>query len=316
MPKYECKICNYNTERFYDLSRHKESKRHKNKEQLAPQVSQGYHSSITEVSQNLKCKFCHKTFSAKCNLYRHMKYYCKKQKISEDFESIKEKNIELELQNKKLINTIENQSEIAKTNSGVVKKSINVLNYALSNFNEAPAVGLLEDDKFDQMARYLTHDIKGKRKTNKSVEEIIIFHHKQDTLIKILGDLIIYEYKKENPEEQSIWSSDISRLTFIVRDIIGKTKNSKWITDKRGLHIIQTVIIPMTNIIKDRLVSYINKSGKIVNKSTNKFSEDKIKDILDKMHEANLIIFTIKLGKVNNEILKYIAPYFNLSIDK
>lgn len=32
------------------------------------------------------------------------------------------------------------------------------------------------------------------------------------------------------------------------------------------------------------------------------------------MQESNLTILTIKLGKIHNEILKYIAPYFNLAI--
>jgi hypothetical protein len=129
-----------------------------------------------------------------------------------------------------------------------------------------------------------------------------------------LGELITNEYKKADPNKQSIWSSDISRLTFIVRDIIGKTKKSKWITDKKGLHITQTIINPMMSIIKDKLVKFVNKSGKIINKSKID-NEDETKNILTKMHDANLALLEIKLGKIHSEVLRQIAPYFNLNIE-
>ena len=57
----------------------------------------------------------------------------------------------------------------------------------------------------------------------------------------------------------TITGIDISRLTFIVKDIIGKTKKSKWITDKKGLHITQAIINPMMEIIKEKLVKFVNK---------------------------------------------------------
>lgn len=196
----------------------------------------------------------------------------------------------------------------------MTKKSMNALSYALNNFDDAPPIGLLEDDKFNKMTKCLIYDDNGNKKTNKSVEEIIIFHYKKDTLVKVLGELITNEYKKADPNKQSIWSSDISRLTFIVRDIIGKTKKSKWITDKKGLHITQTIINPMMSIIKDKLIKFVNKSGKIINKSKID-NEDETKNILSKMHDANLALLAIKLGKIHSEVLKYIAPYFNLSID-
>ena len=155
------------------------------------------------------------------------------------------------------------------------------------------------------MTKYLIYDDNGNKKTNRPVEEIIIFHYKKDTLVKVLGELITSEYKKNDPKKQSIWSSDISRLTFIVKDIIGKTKKSKWITDKKGMHVTQTIINPIMEIIKDRLIKFVNKSGKIINET---------KNILSKMHDANLALLSIKLGKIHVEVLKQIAPYFNLNV--
>lgn len=222
--KYKCDYCNYETHDLSHYGRHKKSKKHLNNEEaIGSQVSQKYHTSITEVSQKYECNHCNKFFSAKCNLYRHIKHYCKKISNS-DLEIVKNKNIQLEEQNKKLLDTIENQSkivasnseitknttEIAKSNSNMAKRSMNVLSYALNNFTDAPAVGLLENEKFENMAKCLVYDNKGNKKTNKLVEEIIIYHHRKGTLVKVLGELIVNEYKKKNPKKQSIWTRQIS----------------------------------------------------------------------------------------------------------
>jgi hypothetical protein len=70
----------------------------------------------------------------------------------------------------------------------------------------------------------------------------------------------------------------------------------------------------MMNIVKDKLIKYVKKSGNLINKSKIN-DEDEIKYLLSKMHDANLALLSIKLGKIHSEVLKQIAPYFNLNID-
>jgi hypothetical protein len=45
---------------------------------------------------------------------------------------------------------------------------------------------------------------------------------------------------------------------------------------------------------------------------TNDESEIYIKQILKNMEKANNVIMIVNLKKTNQDILKYIAPYFNL----
>ena len=326
--KYICKECNYETRDKSHFDRHKNTKKHvhnvqendnKNicKSVCQPIVSHNKGNEI-QIKQYI-CSNCDKTFLHRQSLHKH-KSKCNAPSDTPIVKKLEKTIDKLEEQNKKLIDVIENQSritknttDVAKTNSNIAKKSMNVLSYALNNYNDAPPVGLLEDDKFDKMAKCLIYDDYGNKKTNKSVEEIIIFHHRKDTLVKVLGELITNEYKKADPNKQSIWSSDISRLTFIVKDIIGETRKSKWITDKKGLHITQTIINPMMDIIKDKLIKYVKRSGNLINKSKIK-DEEETKSLLSKMHDANLALLEIKLGKIHIEVLKQIAPYFNLSI--
>ena len=50
-------------------------------------------------------------------------------------------------------------------------------------------------------------------------------HFKKNKLAEILGKAIVEEYKKDNPHDQSMRASDVSRLTFIVKSVAGKTKS-------------------------------------------------------------------------------------------
>ena len=317
--KYNCKICNYSTNRYIDLARHNQSKKHINNieqfdhvidQKLATneqKLANQFNGQKQNEKQILKCLYCEITFQHKSSLSKHQNYRCKmKDDILKENEILKMKIEQLSLDNQKLIDTNLNNSE-------VTKKSMNIMTYALKHFDDAPPISLLQDDKFDEMTKCLVYDDDGNKKTNKSVEEIIIFHFKKDTLVKVLSELITNEYKKDDPTKQSIWSSDISRLTFIVKDIIGKTKKSKWVTDKKGLHITQTIINPMMEIIKDKLIKYVNMSGKLVNKSIK--NGKNTENILARMHDANLVLVAIKLGKIHSEILRHIAPYLNLNID-
>ena len=62
-----------------------------------------------------------------------------------------------------------------------------------------------------------------------------MFYFERNNLPEILGKAIVEEYKKDDPNDQSMWSSDVSRLTFIVKSVMGKSK-SKWVSDKNGVH--------------------------------------------------------------------------------
>lgn len=211
--------------------------------------------------------------------------------------------------------------DLAVDNANVAKRSMSAMSYALKNFNSAPPIALLEDEQFDTMTKCLIYDEKGKRKTEKSIEEVIIFHHKKGTLGGILGDLIIKVYKTDDPKDQSAWSSDVSRLTFIVKEIIGnKNKKSKWMVDKKGIRFTETIIDPLMNKIKDLLTEYNDECGEYVRKVSRKTilgnnEENKIKNILSLMQDISLFLITIKLRKIHNEILKYVAPYFNLNVN-
>jgi len=326
-----CDICNYETNDLSNFSRHKLSQKHIKKIEHNASKSASKSAKISQqksiIADELKtksdtesddgktpfsCRFCHKFFKHNQSLWKHEKYRCRdKSDLEDKINELNDKISQITNEKEKILN-------IATTNAKVAKKSMSAMSFALKHYENAPPIGLLEDDEFDEMSNLLMYDSSGRRKTEKSIEEVIIFHHKQCTLSKILGDLIVKVYKKSNPRKQSAWSSDITRLTFIIKDIVGKNKKSKWVVDKKGIHFSETIINPLLNKISEMLIRCNDKCGARVRNITNKYNlqneeENEIKNKLSIMQEINSTLITIKLGKIHMDILKYVAPYFNLN---
>lgn len=253
------------------------------------------------------CMYCNKIFKHKTHLYRHQKYRCK---IKDKQEKEALEMAEMKLQIKQLTEANLNNSKTALNNAQTVQKSMSAVNYIMQNFKDAPPIGLLKGKKLDGFIEYNGN-------TNRSIQEIIIHYFEKRKLHQLLGDLLIKEYKKENPENQSVWSSDVSRLTFILMQAT-KNKNNKWIVDKNGVDLTKLVIQPMVEKVIELLRDFVKECNKNVQNidTLNPEIEYETREILRNMEKANSVIMNIKLKKISMEILKYIAPYFNLKLDQ
>jgi len=73
---------------------------------------------------------------------------------------------------------------------------------------------------------------------------------KKKSLDKFIGDIIIKEYKKEDTKTQQIWTTDVSRLSFLVRQILNETEKV-WMSDKKGTCLLKMIIKPMQLVIQN-----------------------------------------------------------------
>ena len=336
--KYECNTCVYETCDFGNFSRHMKSKKHLNNVELGSVIIQktpkdnprhvndnhssdsGGSNTFTKEENQLVCENCNGVFKHYQNLWRHRKYRCTKKNINKSdlfMEIDKEKEIirnklketedklkQEEYKCNKLLNIINNTTE---TNN----KSMSVLNFLTKKYADAPPVELLGEDGVIGL-------IKFKTKTNKTIEDFIIYYFEQGELDKFIGDMIILEYKKDNPAEQSIWASDRSRLNFIIKQLMVGTDRSEWITDKSGIKITNLVITPILEKINQILGDHV----KLRNKLIIQYSDSKnvtIDDIAE-IHESIVQIIGIQKHinskKLHTEILRYIAPAFNFNENK
>lgn len=333
--EFNCNQCNYASHDKFNYDRHLKSKKHKEKEIENTKISQIYHKDISNDSPLFKCLFCQMTFTKSCNLARH-KNGCKtKQNFIDDF-LIKEneyknqlKNMETqlifskesfkkEIENKNeiincrdniikekddMISTLRSENRNLRTllnNAGsVIKTSVSTLSYLVKNYTEAPALEPIQD--LPKLHFELS-----------SIEftEQLIHEYRHQTLTSYIGDIILKQYKKEDPTQQSIWNSDTNRLTYIIREIM-HNKNLDWRVDKKGLKTSKYIIEPALDYIGECLEEYLQKT-KIGKRSD---SANLIVNVMNNFNDVNKIIQMIEDKILEEEILKYIAPHLYLIKD-
>ena len=347
MNKFECKICNYSTKYKKDFKKHNLTRKHikqvshdtnidKNPICLHPtptllppythqnlpfeeEYSENSHSENLYVhfknskSDNI-CKYCNRTFSRPDTLSKHLNS-CK----SKTSEESNLKTQIIELRNQLELFKTKNEHYIEETNhykaetkhhleetnyykqllreaGGLVKKSVSSLTYIVDNYSNAPALQTITMD-----------EIKNMEDNEKKIVDEILSAYKHKTLGKYLGSFIIKIYKKNDPENQSIWNTDDSRLTYLIKELLSN-KSSNWIIDKKGIKTKEYLIDPLLLYIKKLLISY--QTNLVIpdlgyNTET-EFILENSKKIIELMND-------IDDGNISNEILKHISSHLRFN---
>jgi len=326
--KYECKNCNYITTDKSNYNKHIDTKVHSiksvhaNKNKIKAPLMELQLPDATSLAPSMEpndkkftCKYCNNSFSKSSNLNRHLKICKSKETEIREIElkELKSEVIEIKTQlnkyehmQKELMDYVKNnpsnhaliphQSNQNSHNNTIY--NISVKNYVQQNYPNAPALIGMTD-----YAR-LTHDESGKENKDEFVDTLV-YEHKNATLHKYLGDFIVGYYKKDNPSEQSMWTSDTSRLTYIIKELLFN-KKSIWNHDYKGIKTKNCIINPLLQHIKKYLDEYwINHLDHF--KTTN----------LKNLNQADAIyrnIYNIKKnvdsGMLSNDIIRYMAPHF------
>lgn len=294
---------------------------HENKE---IDISDDEKSIESNISNIKKCKNmflcdCGKSFNHRQNLHTHRKK-CKDLKYIETISMLTNKidtlTKEMEEVKKHTILPINSTTSSNNTNTHshnttnshnntaniLNQKSINVVAYVNQNYSDAkPLIPLKEKDVMQIL--YVDESC------GHSLEEIIIFQHSKYLLDKFLGEFIVTKYVKQDPKKQQIWSSNIKKLTFLVRHVLNKT-DKVWLKDSNGVCITKHVITPILAEIRKLIDVYIklcNEKMHLPHTPTSDF---------DKFHNIGFhgvkILYEIDQKILHHKILLYIAPYFQL----
>jgi len=353
---YKCYLCDFETIRLSNFTRHMESKKHIKNNLASLNVDK---KTVEKILSNdkLTCANCGATFMHRQGLYKHKKENCKNtfNKLTPDKDiecysstsgissdtnldneiSIKSKKViksakydksrksgtiiidkdvlaekdneikELKKQNEKLVDALSKNADTFNKTADTSNKSISIMKFAIKNFANAPPIKQLPKKEIMKMITYEEKTNTSKRPT----VEILLFHFLQKRLYKFVGDIILNFYKKASPEEQSVWNADVARLSFIVKQVIGEDGESEWVSDKSGIKVSTIIINPLYDIIKEMMINYVETSDEIINENSDT-NDGKILDLLKNMTIANDVIKFINLNDVQQDTLKYIAPYF------
>jgi hypothetical protein len=313
MSKFNCIICNYATNEKSNLNRHLKSNKHltkvidtsntKNKIINQNTSSTPTHTNAHQITSkmsnvirnNLTCKNCDICFSRISSLVRHQKNCT----YNNEVVLLKNKLEQAEKENKFIAEENAYHKQMLNEAGGLVKKSVSTLSYVMHNYGSAPTIEMLDVD-----------DLEDLEQNNKKLVEDVISAHKHKTLDKYLGDSITTLYKKENPKDQSVWSTDTSRLTYLIKELM-VNNSSNWVIDKRGAKTKEYLIDPLLKHIKVLVIDYQETMsiGKTMcemeyHAETNKQIIKLIVDIDDEVVGNNLLKYISSHLFFNDKLLK------------
>ena len=252
-----CKLCDYTTSLTKSMNRHIVSKLHVEKLNGKPDID-----NIIDIYQ---CSKCERNFSSIQSLNVHIKNYCVYTKINNlETEVVTLKTENISLKNENTLLKTENialkeemsllkaeNDEIFNEKDTVTKKYISELeSHSNSCMTALSLVKYLIDNYKD--APKLSEPVKSHEKLKFEINVIsnLIYKYRHKILSEHLGEMIIDEYKKQNHDEQSMWSSDSNRFSFII-------KSDKWTRDQKGIKVAKIIISKITNRVSEILSKFI-----------------------------------------------------------
>jgi len=248
------------------------------------------------IEKNLLCDNCGKIFAHHSSLSRHKLHRCKgKNKQKTDIELLKEEITELKEQLEKQKIQQEKLDTKLKETEKPTQVNISVRNYIQKNYSMAPILTQLPDYSV------IEEDIE-------EFSYVLVENYKKKILYKYLGDFIIKYYKKEDPNDQSIWNSDTSRLKYFIKRLIDKT-DSSWYSDPKGVKTKQFIINPLLNYIREYCLNYLEET-ELTRDNIQEMTGAECSELQIKRNTIQSIRYDTENDALATEIIRYIAPHF------
>mgnify|MGYP000338986413 CR=1 FL=1 len=308
MDKYNCIKCNYSTNDSGNWSRHKNSNRHFIKvmqDQISKNVvAPGYPENSpnvpdkTEISSNkLICKYCDLELASKSGLSKHKKI-CAEKKIEDNTMAVKNKLLNQEIIYLKEI--IRNLQETTNHAVGANTGDTSLTGMLYGPLKSNPPLKQINNKDLDD---YI--------KPNSMLIKEIMACFRAQTLHEFLGNFILTKVKKKKLEDQSIFSSDTSRQTYYIKELILKNKSS-WVLDKQGVRVKKILIRPITDYVYSIVEKYYYKTN------INLDSLDLVgKEIfLRERTQVLKLSKDINTGKLDERINKFLCPHLQIDLEK
>ena len=290
MSKYTCDYCTISTGNKKDYNKHLLTKKHKSKVLLSTNtIPTDPHASPTLPLEQKSyiCLNCNNSFARSSGLSRHKKTCMETIIINNEVENLKKETDLLKQQVKQYEKRMDTYEEMIKTLT--CPQTINNITFLINSYPDAPVL--------KELPSY-GHILDAK---SMSIADVMIMYHETKKLDKFIGDFIVKSYKKDKPGEQSLWSSDISRLTYIINEA-SKNGGTMWSYDKGGVKLKECVVEPVLNYLRKELFKYYQKNA----------MKTEIYMIKKKM-AINEIIMVIDNDTLANNIVRYIAPKFSIN---
>lgn len=301
---FYCTACDYLTKRKSSFDRHELSRKHLIN--LAIYKKRGTKQSPSALFQ---CEKCARKFSHASSLSRHKKtceiensgHELNKQTFSKDFEEIMNrpgfKEAIENIVDKKVDQKLKEQEKEPQT----INTYINIHQF-IRDFN-APLLGPLNECQYELL---------GQEEKDYHLVEVLLDHYDKKNLKQYLSKFLINHYKKKDPSEQSLWTSDLARLTYFIRNLDNGDK-PVWQNDKGGKRTMEKIIKPLLNFIKQEINNYEELCEERRKECLRKNRVNEQYEITKKLQKTQKIKYDINNDILAMSILRYIAPTFNMN---
>lgn len=319
---FVCKLCNYTTKRQDNYLRHTSSKRHQKKVQesvhnplhlhpKSPQNIPNHPKSEIEGDEKSDyiCKYCNLSCSRASSLNKHLKICSSgiieryKQENSELKDYIKEQKNQflkdLEFY-KSLIKDAGVGTSVTNNTTTNTQNNMSVQSLIIAKHSDAPALEMATSDILELQLE-----------SDNIYEnaELILYYYRRKAIAAFIGDGIVSTYKKENPDDQSLWATDVSRLTMFIKKLMKGSNESVWIPDKKGIKTREYLIDPLMDKVDEIMETYVKDKHAYIKMKKDIYP--KLDDDLEYMNLATKLSNEIRHKKYHEEILRYIAPRFS-----
>ena len=136
----------------------------------------------------------------------------------------------------------------------------------------------------------------------------IIFAQDKQNSMKPFGKTAHYD-----PAEQSIWTTDTSRLTYVVKQLISNN-STKWIIDKKGVETKKYIITPLIKKIQELATDY--HKSQVLDVDFDECSQKEIDKMTNINEKYKNFVANVLNGKLHEDILKYLSPHLSFNNKK
>ena len=195
---------------------------------------------------------------------------------------------------------VDYHKKLTNNAGNIVNKTISAFTRAVTDYKDAPKLKLLDSKTANKLL--CQENINGKpvKLDNNKTAEYIAKLSEQKILPKHLSNTLIEHYKMDDPNEQSVWTTDASRMKMIVK------MDDNWIRDGNGKIINEHMIVPLINEMVRIIDQYNTSNGMNIGKMT-RAQELKYAEVAMRILDIKM---DVSSERINKEILKCIMPGF------
>lgn len=354
---YKCIPCVYSSKKKSDFDKHLKTEKHikiasLNAKYISGEKSRSYESYIDDDINNNKsnmlmncsnelqtapkssinapkiCEYCESTFSKKSNLVRHLEI-CKVKK-NNDTSQLEQLEEKMKRDRNELINKMQKEKDdlekrMQQEMINILKKQVESLSVIAehssnASANSASTVNILA--KFCNKAQETLPftDMKLLTGDKISLLDMAINYEQMENFEfhdRIVKELEKY-YKHADPTMQTLWSTDVSRQSYMYRKKMADN-SIIWVADKKGKVVGQLLVDPMMKQLDIDACEALKQCNKQLQDDDNadvELTKYERNEVEGKRKVLLNIMTKITNGELKNDIVRNLAKqlYFDKSL--